>query len=210
LDHSSYEAELTLGLLQAIGKDSRRTQRSISRELGVALGLVNAYLKRCVKKGLIKVSQAPSNRYAYYLTPKGFAEKSRLTAEFLRQSLGLFRQAQFEYVELLTYCEMNQMRQLALHGFSDLAEIVSLCAKDFDVEIVGIVDPRTNIDSPESVLIYSDISQLSNIDAHILTDLYQPQKVYDSLVKLALAEKVLAPRLLGVEENIGSKSRAHS
>jgi len=28
----------------------------------------------------MKIKQAPANRYVYYLTPKGFAEKSRLTA----------------------------------------------------------------------------------------------------------------------------------
>ena len=75
------EAEITLGILNAVHQNERITQRSVAQELGIALGLANAYLKRCAKKGLIKVSQAPANRYAYYLTPQGFAEKSRLTAE---------------------------------------------------------------------------------------------------------------------------------
>jgi DNA-binding MarR family transcriptional regulator len=72
-----------LGLLAAVERDSALTQRHLARELGIALGLANAYLRRCTKKGLIKMRQAPLNRYAYYLTPRGFAEKSRLTAEYL-------------------------------------------------------------------------------------------------------------------------------
>ncbi len=83
--------EITLGLLTAVEANSQLTQRSAAKELGVALGLVNAYLKRCIRKGLIKVKQAPANRYAYYVTPKGFAEKSRLTVEYLSVSLAFFR-----------------------------------------------------------------------------------------------------------------------
>ncbi len=63
----STESEITLGVLTAIEQDSAVTQRSLARDLGIALGLANAYLKRCAKKGLVKISQAPANRYAYYL-----------------------------------------------------------------------------------------------------------------------------------------------
>ena len=64
------ESEITLGLLEAVQADGALTQRSAASQLGIALGLTNAYLKRCVKKGLIKVKQVPPNRYSYYLTPK--------------------------------------------------------------------------------------------------------------------------------------------
>ena len=40
---------ITLGVLSAIEENERATQRAISEELGIALGLANAYLKRCVK-----------------------------------------------------------------------------------------------------------------------------------------------------------------
>ena len=65
------KAKITLGLLNMVHDNSATSQRSMAGDLGIALGLANAYLKRCVKKGLIKVSQVPANRYAYYLTPKG-------------------------------------------------------------------------------------------------------------------------------------------
>ena len=72
-----------LGLLELVERDGAQSQRKLASDLGIALGLVNAYLKRCVKKGLLKIGQAPPRRYAYYLTPHGFAEKSRLTVEYL-------------------------------------------------------------------------------------------------------------------------------
>ena len=67
------EAKITLGLLNVVHDNSATSQRSMAGDLGIALGLANAYLKRCVKKGLIKISQAPANSYAYYMTHKGFA-----------------------------------------------------------------------------------------------------------------------------------------
>ena len=75
---SGEDDRIVLNLLNSVD-DGAQSQRRIAEDLGIALGLVNAYLKRCVKKGLVKVSQAPARRYAYYLTPQGFAEKSRLT-----------------------------------------------------------------------------------------------------------------------------------
>jgi DNA-binding MarR family transcriptional regulator len=98
------EGEITLGLLQAVHENDSLTQRSAAQDLGIALGLANAYLKRCVKKGLIKVQQVPPNRYAYYLTPQGFAEKSRLTAEYLSYSFSVFRRARADWVCLFVFC----------------------------------------------------------------------------------------------------------
>src|SRR5262245_36732247 len=87
------EARIILGLLDSVERNAGQSQRRLASELCIALGLVNAYLKRCVKKGLLKVSQAPARRYLYYLTPQGFAEKSQLTVEFLSYSFGFFRKA---------------------------------------------------------------------------------------------------------------------
>ena len=81
-------------------RNRAQSQRLLASELGIALGLVNAYLKRCIKKGLVKVRSAPARRYAYYLTPQGFAEKSRLTVEYLSYSFGFFRQAKTDCSEL--------------------------------------------------------------------------------------------------------------
>ena len=97
------EEKITLDLLEMVEENSAITQRSLAAELNVALGLTNSYVKRCAKKGLIKVKQVPSNRYAYYLTPSGFAEKSRLTAEYLKQSFNFFRMAKGQSHNLLQH-----------------------------------------------------------------------------------------------------------
>ena len=92
----SDDARILLGLLSSVERDGGQSQRRLASELGIALGLVHAYLRRCVKKGLVKVTEAPARRYMYYLTPIGFAEKSRLTVEYLSVPFSFFQQNKAE------------------------------------------------------------------------------------------------------------------
>src|SRR5205807_688207 len=98
-----------------------------------------SYLKRCVRKGLVKVGQAPRRRYAYYLTPQGFAEKSRLTARYLAHSFSFFRRARAQCGEIFASAAARGQRRLALVGGGDLAEIASLFAREYPVEIAGVI-----------------------------------------------------------------------
>src|ERR1700723_2941542 len=100
-DDEPDNARIVLGLLESVECDGAQSQRKLASDLGIALGLVNAYLKRCVKKGLLKIGQAPPHRYAYYLTPHGFSEKSRLTIEYLSTSFSFFRRAREDCSALL-------------------------------------------------------------------------------------------------------------
>jgi len=95
------DPQIVLGLLESVARDGEQSQRRLAAELGIALGLVNAYLKRCIKKGLLKVAGAPARRYAYYLTPTGFAEKSRLTVDYMTRSFSFFREAKTDCSDVL-------------------------------------------------------------------------------------------------------------
>lgn len=192
------DAEITLGLLNAVQENSKITQRSMAKDLGIALGLANAYLKRCVRKGLIKISEVPPNRYAYYLTPKGFTEKSRLTSEYLSSSFTFFRKAKGQCGETLSYCAARGWTRIALSGCGELAEIATLCATEHDVELVGMIDPKANAASFAGLKVVADANKLRGLDAVIVTDLRAPQDVFDALTAEMPAERVLAPPLLGI------------
>ena len=192
------DAEITLGLLNAVQENSTITQRSMAKDLGIALGLANAYLKRCVRKGLIKISEVPPNRYAYYLTPKGFTEKSRLTSEYLSSSFTFFRKAKDQCGETLGYCTARGWTRIALAGCGELAEIATLCATEHEVELVGMIDPNAKAASFAGLKVVADANKLRSIDAVIVTDLRAPQGVFDALTAEMPAERVLAPPLLGV------------
>ena len=201
------EAEITLGLLNAVHENSGITQRSASHELGIALGLTNAYLKRCIKKGFIKVSQVPANRYAYYLTPKGFSEKTRLTAEYLSSSFGFFRKARSQCSEMLEPCAAAGWRHVALAGTGDLCEVMTLCATDFPMELVGILDGRSQGDQFSGLPVVSRLTALGNFDAVIVTDLSEPQATYDALIRDISPAHVLTPPLLKISREKTSLER---
>ncbi len=197
-----------LEVLSAVERDSSITQRSLSRELGIALGLGNAYLKRCAKKGLIKVRQAPLNRYAYYLTPKGFAEKSRLVARYLSVSLNFFRDARDQCESLFGECENDGMLAIALAGEGELAEIAILSTADIGVEILCIIDGNSEKSTCAGMLIVADLEAartLANgkLDGVIVTDVRAPQATYEAICSAAHANglpvgRVLAPDILRI------------
>ena len=201
------DAEITLGLLNAVHENSGITQRSASHELGIALGLTNAYLKRCIKKGFIKVSQVPANRYAYYLTPRGFSEKTRLTAEYLSSSFGFFRKARNQCSEMLETCVAAGWRHVALAGTGDLCEVMTLCATDFPMELVGILDGRSQSDQFSGLAVVSKLTALGNFDAVIITDLSEPQATYDTLVRDISPAHLLTPPLLKISREKPSTER---
>ncbi len=201
------EAEITLGLLNAVHENSGITQRSASHELGIALGLTNAYLKRCIKKGLIKVSQVPANRYSYYLTPKGFSEKSRLTAEYLSSSFGFFRKARNQCSEILETCAAVGWPHVALAGAGDLCEVMTLCASDFPVELVGILDEQFDGDTFSGLPVVGKLTALGNFDSMIVTDLSEPQATYNALARVISPAHVLIPPLLKISREKPSTER---
>src|SRR6202045_3809840 len=142
LDADHENERIVLDLLTSVEHDGERSQRYLSAELGIALGLVNAYLKRCVKKGLVKVRDAPARRYAYYLTPQGFAEKSRLTVQYLSNSFSFFRQAKADCARVFEEAAARGFKRVVLAGKSDLAEIAILCAVEAGAAVIAIVDDR--------------------------------------------------------------------
>lgn len=187
------------GLLAFVEQEAHVSQRVLAGELGVALGLVNTYIKRCVKKGLIKVQQVPSRRFAYYLTPSGFAEKSRLTAEYLSWSLSFFRQARTQYSELFEAAHQRHWKSVALFGGSDLTEIAILCAAERGVQVAAVVDAHIRKPSVFNIPVVASLDSVpERPDGAIVTGIQDAQVWYECAVTIFGRAHVLVPRLLSV------------
>jgi DNA-binding MarR family transcriptional regulator len=191
------DTEITLGVLDAVHENASVTQRSMAKELGIALGLANAYLKRCVRKGWIKVNQAPPNRYVYYLTPKGFAEKSRLTAEYLSSSFTFFRRARSQCEDAMAHCVRHGRRRVALVGRSELAEIAALCNSEFGLDLV-LVDDGGDGARFFGLPVVASVDAAGAIDAAIVTDLGRPQAAYDALAHRLDGDRIFTASMLKV------------
>lgn len=193
------EEQLTLELLDAVEKRNDLSQRHLARHMGVALGLANSYLKRCIRKGWVKVGEAPAHRYLYYLTPKGLSEKTRLTAKYLSNSFAFYRKAGESCERLFQDCVARNWRHVLLCGVSDLAEIAALRALDQGMEILGTYDPQAARSRFVSKPVWRELADAAAPDVWLVTDLAMPQVMYDRLAaQLGASERILVPDILGL------------
>jgi DNA-binding MarR family transcriptional regulator len=129
-----------LQILDELSNNDALTQRDLSKRMGIALGLVNSYLKNLIAKGYITVKNIPSKRYAYYLTPNGFAEKSRLAYDLLHDYTRIYREAKNNYRQLFFELERAGEKRIVFAGADEVAEFAYITLQDTKLELAGVVD----------------------------------------------------------------------
>ncbi len=130
----------SLQILDELSNDDSLTQRDLSGRLGIALGLVNSYIKNLVAKGYITVKAIPTKRYAYYLTPKGFAEKTRLTYDLLHDYTRIYREARKNFKQLFHDLEADGVKKVVFAGADETAEIAYITLQETHMELIDVVD----------------------------------------------------------------------
>ena len=130
----------TLHLLEEIEKNHSPSQRQLARHLDISLGLVNSFIKRLAHKGYFKVTHIPKNRVRYILTPKGAAEKSRLTYEYIKLSYVFFKDARKKMQKLLKNLESQGVKRVIFFGATELAEIAYLSLQYTNIELAAVLD----------------------------------------------------------------------
>jgi EPS-associated MarR family transcriptional regulator len=102
--YAGFQEEIQFEVLRRLHQTPQVSQRALAKDLGVGLGTINFCFQALVEKGLVKMqnfSQSKNKlRYAYLLTPAGVAEKSKLTAEFLRRKVAEYEALQIEIEQL--------------------------------------------------------------------------------------------------------------
>lgn len=183
-------------LLCSVDGNAQVSQRQLSRELGIALGSVNWYLKRCINKGLIKISQVPLKRYMYFLTPQGMEEKGRLMGQYLKWSLDFFRLGREEASAILHDLAQRGYDKVILAGNSDFAEIFIMSAMDFPVSIHAIYDAGRKDGKRLRTPIISALPDDKGV-AYIMTEITHPQFIWDHLKSAGVKEEhIVIPKLL--------------
>lgn len=188
----------TVALLDRVSERGAVNQRTLARQIGISVGLLNALIHRAVRKGLIKIKEAPARRYAYYVTPKGFAEKSRLAAEYLDYSLSFFRAARQGYSDIFARCAAIGQGRIILCGVGELAEIAVLAASGLSVELLAIFDQQANHVRICGLPIVRDLSAIGTDVIFVVTEGRKPQELYNLLVGVVSADRVFAPSFLRV------------
>ena len=114
---------ILLKILDEINRESIITQRTLSNRLNIALGLVNAYIKRLVKKGHIKITKGPMNRVKYALTTKGFKHRVSLTYNYMHSSIDFFRDARQKIDAIYKQMITAGAKDILIWGDGEIAEL---------------------------------------------------------------------------------------
>lgn len=189
------EQKVMLHLLSEVEGNPSITQRNLAAELGIALGLMNTYLKRCIMKGWIRSAQISPRRITYFLTPEGFTEKSSMVRDYLARSLTFFRDARSQCEDIFIKCLNQGFKNIALIGDGDLADIAKLVAYKTELNVSLIKLHNT----------------LSGYDAILITDILNPQGTYDMLCTKVDSQKILTLSLLHIsQKSINTLYKAES
>src|SRR5690242_9725221 len=120
----------SLQILDELANNDSLTQRDLSSRLGIALGLVNSYVKNLIAKGYITVKAIPPKRFAYYLTPKGFTEKTRLTYDLLHDYTRVYREARKSLKALFREMQNDGIKKIVFAGADEIAEIAYITLQE--------------------------------------------------------------------------------
>lgn len=182
-----------LHFLTSLEEGKEVTQKSISSHISVSIGFVNALIKKFLKKGIIKVQQAPYKRYVYYLTPDGFSEKSKLVLEYVTDSLSLFRSLRKELNIIFTY---NKKTKFILYGMSEISEIAILSANEVGSEIIGIVEPNLNKKKMFNIPVLKKIPENLINKKILICCTKNAQKIYFNLLQEIPEERIVVVKSL--------------
>ena len=182
----------SLQILHELANDDSLTQRDLSSRLGIALGLVNSYIKNLVKKGYITVKAIPTKRYAYYLTPSGFTEKTRLTYHMLQDYTNIYRQARKNLQTLFGELLEQGVKTVVFAGTDEVAEIAYLTLQESNLKLAGVVDME-NLGATffgNKVMPIQAIGQLT-YDRIVVTSFLKREALYKELLKNGINKKII-------------------
>ncbi len=188
-----YKDIRTLRLLEEIDNSHAPSQRDLAGKLNISLGLVNSFVKRLAHRGYFKINTIPKNRVKYILTPKGAAEKTRLTYEYIQFSFQFYRKARGLIKTLFRDLEAQGKKRVVFYGATELAEIAFISLQETTIRLVAVVD-RLKIGQTFLGFTIADPSVLPDMffDRIIITAMSSEQKIMDQLLEDGMPGEKLA------------------
>lgn len=133
-----------LQFLEEIEQNPKVSQRELSHKFGIALGVTNACIKRMARRGLIILKGIPPRSIAYYITPKGFAEKASLALEAFSLNIHHYAEIKKQFARKLLEMQNSGVKRVAFYGVSDEMEVAYITLQGLHMKLVGIADEEKN------------------------------------------------------------------
>jgi DNA-binding MarR family transcriptional regulator len=129
------EVERELRILEALERNPETTQANLAAQLGVAVGSVNWYLKRLIRKGYVKATKMERRRLKYFVTPQGLAVKAHLTSQYMEASLRIYRELRQAAKETLAQVRGAGYAAITANDRNEAMDIFRLTCLEEDMKI---------------------------------------------------------------------------
>ncbi len=131
-----------LAILEKLENNGHLTQRDLSKEVGIALGLVNHLLKKMVKKGWIKIKNIDAKKIKYLITPEGAVEKSSLLYKRVESTIHFYLDAKRVIKEKVEHLKVDGVKSVSIYGINHIAEVLFIVLKELGLELDYVVDDK--------------------------------------------------------------------
>ncbi|MBA7506737.1 hypothetical protein ES706_05442 [subsurface metagenome] len=145
-------------IIDEIDKDLNTTQRKISHQIGLSLGMTNLIMKRLIAKGYVKVKGLNRRNVQYILTPRGFAEKVKKTHRYLLRSIDTLKAVKEKIQDTVLEYYKKGERNFTILGKGELADIVEISLRDMGKGDLRYSRARTSeeVNSKNSIILLAD------------------------------------------------------
>jgi DNA-binding MarR family transcriptional regulator len=129
-----------LRLLEELERNPIISQRQLSHKFNIALGVTNACLRRMTRKGLIEIRGLSHRKIGYYLTPKGFSEKAKLTLHLIAYTVQHYSELKKIITKRLLEMQRDGLHRIVFYGVSDEMEVAYITLQGVNLKLIGIVE----------------------------------------------------------------------
>ena len=131
-----------LKILERLESNGHLTQRDLSKEVGIALGLVNHLLKKMVKKGWIKIKNIDAKKIRYLITPEGAREKSSLLYKRVEGTIHFYLEAKRVIKDKVIHLKNEGIENVSIYGINHISEVLFIVLKELELELAYVVDDK--------------------------------------------------------------------
>jgi FlaA1/EpsC-like NDP-sugar epimerase len=177
-------------ILDLIEKDANITQREISKIIGVAVSMTNAYIENFVGKGLIKKKKHSTKTIEYFVTKKGMERRKLLNIWYLKSSHEVYLSAKDNIIRFLNQIINKGFKKILLYGAGEVAEIMLQVMNDdnnFPLEVLAVVDDDASKQNDTIVnkpVISSDYIKSFDHDGIFIASYTNSKEIYEKLLKM--------------------------
>ena len=174
-----------LEILERLENNGHLTQRDLSKEVGIALGLVNHLLKKMVTKGWIKIKNIDSKKIRYLITPEGAKEKSSLLYKRVESTIHFYLEAKRVIKDKVIHLKNEGIEDVSIYGINHISEVLFIVLKEIGLELNSVVDEKKEgkewfgykvIDMDQFVKSNTSVLILASFDKKEIGNFYKEQE----------------------------------